>query len=99
MAETVNLLDLFSISSDPTSFGYLLNWGWTDNGVVIKDEQSFVCEFETQFASRDGVRVVDAIRKSSDGFRVQVSDHGCGRKSVQVFNSDGSLAADVNVAG
>ncbi len=97
--ETVNLLDLFSISPDPTSFGYLLNWGWRENGVVIKDDQDFVCEFETLFPSRDGLRVIDAIRKSSEGFRVQVSDHGCGRKSVQVFNADGSLAADVDVAG
>jgi len=94
-----NLMDLFSISSDPKSFGYMLNWNWSENGVVIKDDDKFVCEFSTRFASRDGLRVIDAIRKSSTGYRVQVSDHGCGSTSVQVFNAGGTLAADVNVAG
>lgn len=79
------------------SFGSDLCWNNIDGGVVVKDGESAVCEFATRYASRDGLRVIDAIRKSSEGFRVQVSDHGAGRKSVQVFNADGSLAADVNV--
>ena len=83
--------------STVASFGSLLSWDWTDSGVVVKDADSVVCEFGTNFASRDGLRVIDAICKSSAGYRVQVSDHGCGHKSVQVFNYDGSLAADVNV--
>lgn len=80
------------------SFGSGLCWNHTDGGVVVKDGETVVCEFATRFASRDGLCVIDAIRKSSDGFRVQVSDHGAGRKSVQVFNADGALAADVDVS-
>lgn len=82
-----------------TSFGSMLSWGYTDNGVTIRDEadDSLICEFATRYPSRDGVRVIDAIRKSSPGFRVQVSDHGCGRKSVLVINHNNTIAADVNV--
>ena len=79
------------------SFGSELCWNYTDGGVVVKDGEAIVCEFATRYASRDGIRVIDAIRKASEGFRCQVSDHGAARKSVQVFNADGSLAADVNV--
>lgn len=82
-----------------TSFGSELSWNWSDGGVVVKDGESVVCEFSTRFASRDGVRVIGAIRKADVGYRVQVSDHGCIYKSVQVFYADGSLAADVDVAG
>ena len=91
---------IIATESYAPSFGSMLSWGWTNTGVIIRDESdnSVVCEFATRFASRDALRVIDAIRKSSTGYRVQVSDHGVGRKSVQVFNSDGSLAADVNVA-
>ena len=89
----------FVIGSESTrvSFGSELCWNYTDSGVEVKDGDAIVCEFATRFASRDGLRVIESIRKSSDGFRVQVSDHGCGRKSVQVFSADGSLAADVHV--
>jgi hypothetical protein len=80
------------------SFGSELCWNHTDGGVVVKDGESVVCEFSTRFASRDGLRVIDAIRKSFYGFRVQVSDHGAGRKSVQVFNADVTMVADVDVA-
>jgi len=89
---------MIGIESSVVSFGSDLCWNHTDCGVVVKDGSDIVCRFSTRFPSRDGLRVIDAIRKSSEGFRVQVSDHGCGRKSVQVFNSTGSLAADVNVA-
>jgi hypothetical protein len=89
---------MIGTESAVVSFGSGLCWNHTDGGVVVKVGESIVCEFATRFASRDGLRVIDAIRESSDGFRVQVSDHGCGRKSVQVFNADGTLAADVNVA-
>lgn len=89
---------MIGTESPVVSFGSDLCWNNTDGGVVVKDGESVVCEFSTRYASRDGLRVIDAIRKSSDGFRAQVSDHGAGRKSVQVFNADGSLAADVNVA-
>ena len=80
-----------------TSFGSDLCWNHTDGGVVVKDGETVVSEFATRFASRDGLRVIDAIRKSSAGYHVQVSDHGAGRKSVQVFNADGTLAADVDL--
>jgi hypothetical protein len=88
---------IIGTESEVASFGSDLCWNYTDGGVVVKNGDAIACEFATRFASRDGLRVIDAIRKSSEGFRVQVSDHGCGRKSVQVFNADGSLAADVNV--
>jgi hypothetical protein len=89
---------MIGTESPALPFGSELCWNRTGSGVVVKDAESVVCEFSTRFASRDGLRVIDAIRKSSDGFRVQTSDHGCGRKSVQVFNADGTLAADVSVA-
>lgn len=97
---TIDLTDeIFAPQSEPTRFGSELSWDWTEYGVVIKDDGVFVCEFATRFASRDGLRVIDAIRKSDAGYRVQVSDHGCGRKSVQVFNLDGTLASDIDVIG
>jgi hypothetical protein len=90
---------MIGTESPVVSFGSELCWNHTDGGVIVKDREATVCEFATRFASRDGLRVIDAIRKSSEGFRVQVSDHGAGRKSVQVFNADGTLAADVNLGG
>jgi hypothetical protein len=90
---------MIGTESPAVSFGSELCWAYADGGVVVRDGESVVCEFATRYASRDGLRVIDAIRRSSDGYRVQVSDHGCGLKSVQVFNADGTLAADVNVAG
>jgi hypothetical protein len=89
---------MIGTESPVASFGADLCWNYANGGVVVKDSESVVCEFATRFASRDGLRVVDAIRKSSEGFRVQTTDHGSGRKSVQIFNADGTLAADVNVA-
>jgi hypothetical protein len=87
---------MIGTESPVATFGSELCWNYAAGGVVVKDGETIVCEFATRFASRDGLRVIDAIRKSSEGYRVQTSDHGCGRKSVQVFNADGTLAADVS---
>ena len=92
-----NVTDFIRTEDNASVFGSMLCWDWVDGGVVVKDSDTVVCSFATRYASRDGLRVIDAIRKSSEGYRVQISDHGCGRKSVQVFSADGSLAADVNV--
>ena len=88
---------MIGTESPVVSFGSELCWNHTDGGVVVKDGEAIVCEFTTRFPSRDGLRVIDAIRKSSEGYRVQTGDHGCGRKIAQVFNADGTLAADVNL--
>lgn len=74
-----------------------LCWDYTDDGVVVKNGDDVVCQFATSFPSRDGLRVIDAVREVSGNCRVQVSDHGAGRKSVQVFRDDGVLTADVNI--
>lgn len=75
-------------------------WNWIDGGVVVKwgcpGEEQEVARVQTQFPSRDGLRIIDAIRNAAGEFHVQVSDHGCGRKSAQVFDATG-LVADVNL--
>jgi hypothetical protein len=77
------------------SFGSMLSWGWIDCGVRVCDESTGqeLVRVTTQFPSRDGVRIIDAIRQAGEGCMVQA----CNNHSVQVFSSDGSLVSDLNV--
>lgn len=66
-----------------------------DAGVVLQNEHlgREYCYIPTNFVSRDGLRLVDAAQKHAPD-RVQVSDHGAGRFSAQMFRGD-VLVADL----
>lgn len=70
-------------------------WDWTNRGVRLCRDGRELVEIGTRYPSRDGLRLVDAAGKGTAD-RGQATDHGCGRKSVQLFQRT-TLVADVPV--
>lgn len=95
--EILNML----VSNEPVAkpFGAMLAWRVVNGGVAVIDDATGVeyCRVRTPYPSRDGLRMIEAIRAAGDGCKVQVSDHGCGRKSIQTFRVDGTLCRDVDL--
>ena len=71
------------------------SWDWTNGGVRINCNGRTLVEIGSRFPSRDGLRLVDAADECQPD-RMQSSDHGCAKYSMQMFRGD-DLVADVNL--
>jgi len=98
--ESINLLmSMVNRELAVQSFGSMLAWCPVDGGAAVRDDITHeeFCRVSTRFPSRDGLRMIDAIIAAGVGGHLQVSDHGCGKTSMQSFAVNGRLAADVNL--
>lgn len=70
-------------------------WNWDgEHRVSILDGVVQIANFPATHQSRDGLAVVDALDSCEGDGRVQVTSHGAGRVSVQVFDG-ASLVLDL----
>ena len=86
------LVDAGFIPAESVSTQRRYAWNWFNeqfrSGCEILDSGKTIARFPTQIASKFGLQIIDALDSCEDDGRVQVTDHGANRHSVQVF--DGS---------